>query len=258
MVSKAGRVAVWLRWHRRLGLVTAFLVMLLAVTGILINHSQDMGWHQQPVFSRVVAALYGIPPSVAENGYSLPTDPITWVGQVDSVVYFNRSRILNCSNSMLGAVLHEHSVAVLCGDSLWLFEPGGELIERLRGVPVNATQFGVAGSQLVLTAGTQLFQWHEASARWIPQALDSHLDQVKPAWAVLKPLPQLLAKHITEQSPIAGLTREQVLLDLHSGRLFGAVGVWLMDAAAVGMVLLACSGVVTWWRRRVRRIARNS
>ena len=52
------RLVWWVQWHRRLGAVVAVLVCMLAVTGILINHSQDMGWHRKPVFSTVLAWLY--------------------------------------------------------------------------------------------------------------------------------------------------------------------------------------------------------
>jgi uncharacterized iron-regulated membrane protein len=40
-----------------------------------------------------------------------------------------------------------------------------------------------------------------------------------------------------------------VLLDLHSGRLLGQAGPYLMDAAAVLLGLLAASGVYSTLRR---------
>jgi uncharacterized iron-regulated membrane protein len=47
-----------------------------------------------------------------------------------------------------------------------------------------------------------------------------------------------------------GLSLERVLLDLHSGRILGEAGVWLVDAAALLFLLLAGSGVWLWGRRR--------
>ena len=43
---------------------------------------------------------------------------------------------------------------------------------------------------------------------------------------------------------------ERLLLDLHSGRFFGRFGPWVMDAAAVLIVLLGVSGTWIWLRRR--------
>jgi hypothetical protein len=47
-----------------------------------------------------------------------------------------------------------------------------------------------------------------------------------------------------------GLSLERVLLDTHSGRILGAWGVYLVDAAAFAFLLLACSGIWLWSRRR--------
>jgi uncharacterized iron-regulated membrane protein len=41
-----------------------------------------------------------------------------------------------------------------------------------------------------------------------------------------------------------------VILDLHSGRLFGRIGVWLFDIAAILLILLALSGTLIWMKRK--------
>lgn len=48
-----------------------------------------------------------------------------------------------------------------------------------------------------------------------------------------------------------GIPLYRVLLDLHSGRLFGTLGVWIVDAAAVAMLFLTMTGV--WYALRVKR-----
>ena len=45
------------------------------------------------------------------------------------------------------------------------------------------------------------------------------------------------------------LTFERVLLDLHSGRIFGRAGPLVMDAAAVLFIALALTGFWMWLRR---------
>ena len=44
------------------------------------------------------------------------------------------------------------------------------------------------------------------------------------------------------------LTLERLMVDLHSGRLFGLGGTWLMDIVAALMVVLAVSGLWLWTR----------
>ena len=46
-----------------------------------------------------------------------------------------------------------------------------------------------------------------------------------------------------------GLTLERVLLDLHSGRIVATAGVLVMDIVAIGMIVLALSGLFFSLRR---------
>ena len=50
-----------------------------------------------------------------------------------------------------------------------------------------------------------------------------------------------------------GVTVERVLLDLHSGRLFGRAGPLLMDLVAVFLIVLSLSGLVMYKVRSRRK-----
>lgn len=46
------------------------------------------------------------------------------------------------------------------------------------------------------------------------------------------------------------LSLERILLDVHSGRIFGHYGPWLMDGAALMLLILAATGIIGWLRGR--------
>ena len=46
------------------------------------------------------------------------------------------------------------------------------------------------------------------------------------------------------------LTVERIVLDAHSGRLFGDIGVFFMDIVAVLLILLSLSGLYIWLRHK--------
>ena len=67
-------------------------------------------------------------------------------------------------------------------------------------------------------------------------------------------LPPALRDALTARQPLPGISRERVLLDLHSGRLFGWPGVLLVDLIGIGLGLMVLSGVWTSLRRKKRRV----
>jgi uncharacterized iron-regulated membrane protein len=84
-------------------------------------------------------------------------------------------------------------------------------------------------------------------------------DRLEADWSQAQtPAPQLRAA-LAQAWRGTGLSLERVLLDIHSGRILGAWGIWLVDAAAVLFLVLAASGVWLWSRRRsaIREHRRN-
>jgi uncharacterized iron-regulated membrane protein len=64
-------------------------------------------------------------------------------------------------------------------------------------------------------------------------------------------LPQVIHRGIPAQE--SWLTWERLLLDLHSGRVLGPVGVLIVDAIGVVLAMLAMSGLAMWLLHRRRR-----
>ncbi|HSH28473.1 MAG TPA: PepSY domain-containing protein, partial [Thiohalobacter sp.] len=69
-------------------------------------------------------------------------------------------------------------------------------------------------------------------------------------WAQTDTLPAELYEELVEHYRGEVLPLERVLLDLHSGRIFGRHGYLVMDVAAVLLIALALSGSLIWLRRR--------
>ena len=69
------------------------------------------------------------------------------------------------------------------------------------------------------------------------------------AWARPSALPADLGRALAQAQQPTGPSAERLLLDLHSGRFLGPLGPWLMDAAALGLLLLAATGLWTVLQR---------
>lgn len=243
------RLVWWIQWHRRIGAVVAVLVIFLAVTGVLINHSQALGWHRAPVHSATLAKLYQIPLQDLEQGFALDS---RWIVQRGEQVLLDRQPVAECSAGLTGAALYQDMIAVLCVDELLLLDPQGQPVETLRGLPQPGRALALQDNALWVRSDSAIFGFDDAAGVWQPVAPEH-----APQWILPQPLPTPLKTALNADNPVPGLTRERVLLDLHSGRLFGTAGVWVVDAVGVLICLLAFSGLLTWVGRYYRRLRRR-
>ena len=235
-------------WHRRIGLVIAALVAVLAITGLLLNHGDRLGLDRIRVVTGWVVDWYGLTPV---------DDPVHfragehWVSWIDGAVYANGRRVGDARGTARGAVALDSLVAMATSEALVIFTGDGELVERLGTsfLPGAIARVGTAGSQDRIVIRTQEVQFASDSdlLTWSPFEDEVIWSQTgTPTEAVLN---VQLAAYRGQ-----GLPLSRVLLDLHSGRLFGSAGAAVMDAAAIFLLVLVATGIVNWAGfRRPRR-----
>lgn len=234
-------------WHRTLGLFAGLFVFILAVTGILLNHTENMGLDSRYVQSAWLLDWYGIAPPTPSVSYAVGEH---WVSQVGARIYYDATEVTTDAGLLLGAVALPEMIVVATQGQLILLTYKGEHIETLeggQGVPAGMRVVGVSGERLAVRAAhgdyvadTDLLKWKEQPV------LDAH-------WAVAAAAPQVVTQRLLAAYRGTGLTLERVVLDLHSGRIVGAWGRWIMDVAAGILIFLAATGAWMWLKQRRRR-----
>ena len=153
-----------------------------------------------------------------------------------------------CASPFAGSVSYADVLVAACGDSLLLLTSTGELIESTDlsyDLPEAISAIGVAGERLLLQAGPAVYLADLDN-------MDFQLEDPVPQ-AVSWVQPGQPGRDYQEQlealSYGGGVTWERALLDLHSGKYFGRAGILLADLFALGMILLAVSGVWVWSTR---------
>jgi uncharacterized iron-regulated membrane protein len=232
-------------WHRYIGLAAALFVILLSLTGLVLNHTEALSLDSRHVSTAYLLDWYGV--RAPREMASFVTGPAT-ITAVGKDVYWNIARIPQAATPLVGAVEFAGLVVVGIEGQLLLFTPEGELVERLdgaAGVPAGMQALGLTPDDALAIHAAHgyyrtdenFLEWHESEnldARWASASA--------PAPALKSALQQVWRG--------TGLTLERVLLDIHSGRILGGWGVYLMDAAALLFLLLAFTGVWLWTRRR--------
>lgn len=225
-----------LRWHRRLGVTSALFVLLLVITGFLLNHSHQFGLDRTPLENHWLRHHYGLSSNPERLVYSLPAGEL----KVQSGQLRVNEKTLGDCAQLVGVIEQADQVLAVCSDRLVLLTVKGELIDQAdatRGVPEGLSSVAMLGGQILLRRGESSFSVNLSDLSVTPVAGTN----VK--WPSTSPEAFV---------PNEEINWERVLLDLHSGRLFGRSGVWLVDFMAGLFAVLAVSGLIMTRRRHHR------
>jgi hypothetical protein len=230
-----------------MGLSAALVAVLVAVTGVLLNHTEDFEFDSRHVQADWILNWYGIAPPQELLSFPLGDRHVTLMGEH---LYLDRKEIEGDYRDLVGAVLMGDIFVVAVSNSILLLTPRGELIERLQaedGVPAGMKRIGAdTQGRLVVEGSHVLYRSDKEFLHW--QHADNPASPI--LWAEPGPLDPKLKSSLQHHFRGEVLPVERVLLDLHSGRFFGRLGPWVVDAAAVLLTLLAVSGTWIWLKRR--------
>jgi len=248
MSSLQRRLARYLyRWHRLLGAAAALFILLLAITGVMLNHSNELGLDRHHVTLRPLLAWYGIKPPEQVPYFAAGTH---YISQWDDHLLFDSHDIGAQPGKLRGAVALHNLIVVALDERLLLILDDGRLldiIDEQTELPTPLLHIGLTpnGSAMLATPHG-LFVGNRDLTDWAPSPLPA------PQWSQTSTPPEPVRRAAETYYLGAGLPLERVIEDLHSGRLFTRHGPWLMDMVALILIFSTVSGVWLWWRNHLR------
>jgi hypothetical protein len=232
------------RWHRRLGVAAGLFVLWLAGSGIVLNHSAQLGLDHRLVSAPWVTRLYGLRPAIPDRGFLAANH---WLVGNDAQTVLDGHPLTTALPGPLGLVAADNLLFAANASSLALFNTQGQPVDTLRDsdLPIPAIHRIGAGARGVVIADQQDRRFASGDGlTWTPYAGPV-------AWSSSVQLPAAIQ---ASTAPLFGprLPAERVLLDAHSGHILGRYGPFLMDTAAVLFILLAMSGLWMYLRHHWR------
>jgi len=233
-------------WHRRLGLLLVLFILLLAVTGIMLNHTSSLQLGQTRVNNALILSLYEINPRNPIISYR--TDKHIF-SQMDEQIYFDHKKLLTDKQQLRGVTNAGEIIILVLSQDVLLLSPEGELIDRYAlAQDTEIEHIGIyQGRAIIKMIDQTLWQADEDILNWQP------ISGLQMNWAPPVQIDDKLKQQLLEQYRGEGLPLERIVLDIHSGRIFGSLGVYLMDGVAIIMVFLSLSGAWMWWQRRQKQ-----
>lgn len=227
-------------WHARIGVLASLFFLLLAATGVALNHTDALQLDKQRVDVRWLMAWYGLEGEQPEQGYLFQRG--YFVGGSRHWLMDGRELPVS-AQAVTGAVEVGGMRYVATRGAIHIFQPDGVLVEKLTGAALpgpDILQLGVDGDALLARTSRGLFRTEDA--------LDWHPIPDKPVtWSAMQRLPERVREQAA-QAMAPSLPLERVVLDVHSGRIFGRYGPWVMDLAAIILMLLSLSGLWIYLR----------
>jgi len=233
------------KWHRKLGVFAAFFIIFLSVTGLALNHTDGLSLAHQPIKSTWLLDHYGIAPPKDVRFYQQGKIQVT-----NKSVWFEGQLLFDSdvdviSVGQLQLNHNQQNVFVIANtQSISLYNLNGELIDMLgaeSGIPETISAMSITKSGVIIDSTTGYYQTDSDFFDWqIIQPITT------PKWLQPDPASESQIQQAELAYRAQFLTLERIVLDSHSGRVFGDVGVLFMDFIAVLLILLSMSGLYLW------------
>ena len=234
------------QWHRRFGLIACLILLILAITGVLLNHSSKLGWDRTPIDFDWILSSYGF--NAPQHYRSIEISGHYWVLFGDQVFYDDQV-VSRCSAPWHSLLSKEELVVAACRSQVTLFDADGTLLETVHALPkpdLKSVGSVVGERGLLLDYSDQQYLMDLDSLE-----ITTTSDQILiPHKSVT--IPDELHASLRSAFIVEDLTWERFLLDIHAGRWFGGWGWIIMDLGALILISLSLSGVAMYVLRLTR------
>ena len=234
MANKKSKVFHYLRKsHRSTGIFLSVFLIMLSVTGVVLNHTDELALAKKFVPSFIAARYY--PGGQSAFGYLVEEQ---YFYSLKGRLYVDKEDITHCSE-LKGVIQHKQQQVILCVDDVLILTMKNQLIERLDsslGLPLGIQGISTFENQLVINTSLKNYLFNPETLE-LEEGLNSSM--------------KLQAKTELPTDLVLGssISWQQFFLDIHSGIFLGHFGKWFMDFVALCLCGMAVSGIAMWFKK---------
>ena len=230
--------------HKFTGIAVCIFLIHLSITGIFLNHTEDLGLDEKYTASPIILSLYNISIPSQEESFLVYN---IFISRFGDQVFMNNQPIIKNESPIMGAAFSNQILTIAFQNEMVLLTQEGELIERITSaaeLPKNIQKLGVSEDILYLKTPDQLWQSSDQAQAW--ELSDSDFND----WSNEVVMSDQQTKQIEMYFSGKGVSLEQFFLDLHNGNIIKGFGKWLLDIIAIFLLLLSISGIWIWLKKR--------
>jgi len=230
------------RWHGLVGAAIVLFLLYILLSGLALNHGDALKLDKREVSYPWLMRWYGIDVVGPNQGYLLGKSYFSWEGDKWAL----DDKLLPSSAGLpVGAVEVGGLNYVATSTALYLYQPDGQLLDKvekqsLPAYPILA--LGKMSNKVMLQTPSAVFasvdgqNWEKSSTTgMVLSSLHNLPDNIKRRSA---------------DTFAPGISLQRILLDVHSGRIFGRYAFLVMDIVSLVLFALGLSGFWLYWRLR--------
>jgi len=231
------------RIHRILGAAIALFVLMLASTGILLNHTTGLKLDQRYLTWSWLLSHYGVSEIEPDAVFMIDNKVISQFGQQ---VFVDAKPVIQESRLLKGGVSQGETFILATDQALMIFTADGEFVEKMTsstGVPAMIQNIGLFHGDPVVQTRDGLWRSDFLLEQWEKLSLEGV------GWCVPQPMPDSVAEQLQQYFYGKGVSVERLVLDVHNGHILGQYGPWVLDAIGLLLLILSLTGIWMWAKR---------
>lgn len=236
-------------WHRYIGLFAAIFIILISITGIALNHTDTLNLSATYLKTPMLLDHYNI--QTPRNIQHFKTNQHAVI-QADDMIFIDQQLVYSTNNKLIGSVPFGDFLIVSLSNKLLLFDQQHQLVETLGEadhVPTNIRRIGLNSDQQVFLAANR--QTYHLNSMFNTQAFSG--PQTGIIWSQETALTEQLKVRAQQVYRSNIISLEGFLLDIHSGRFFGHLGIIFFDIISILLMILSITGVLIWLKQAFKR-----
>lgn len=231
------------KFHRWAGLITSIWVLLLAITGLLLQHSQQFNLDKKHITNKYILALYGIGNQFVafeQDGHRLQ--------QIDKQLIQDGTTTIKLDENISSAIFHQsHWIAITDSSVYWISLNGQimQSMDELDDLPRPIEKIGLSSNSVIIKNVNKNFDLN---------TLKEVIPQSTTLWS--HPLNNNdLKQEAIRLTSKDYLNFEQFIFDLHAGITSPSL---LNDITAIALIFLSFSGIFLFFRKNKRSNRNNT
>lgn len=237
-------------YHKRFGIFAFIFMGWLGFSGVLMNQSVSWGLDAKRVDWGWLMSMYGLHASPPDTGFVAGSH---WLAATPEYTLLDGQPLAQPLPAVLGMVqggaAHDPLLFVASADQVAVLAPDGSVVDTLHDytLPVaTVRRIGVTDQTPPRVAIQDLDVYATLDGLdWETLPANAAITWVEPT--------RLSAERQEQVLPFArpSMPLEQVLIDAHSGRLFGRFGPWVINCVGLSALALSITGI--WMMRRMNQ-----